>query len=69
MLAISPVGLVKHTTGQSIHDWGQQLDDPLADEWSKMKKDAQVTAKALAGTFLPSQFHGHGLLAPQGQSR
>jgi predicted anti-sigma-YlaC factor YlaD len=32
-LTLSPDGLVRQTTGLSIADWGQQLDEPLEKEW------------------------------------
>jgi hypothetical protein len=54
--ALSPEGLVQQTTGLSIADWGQQLDNPLEKEWSLLKEEAQATAGGLAGTFLPSKF-------------
>ena len=55
-LALSPDGLVQQTTGQSIADWGQKLDQPLEKEWLLLKEDAQAAAGGLAGTFLPSKF-------------
>ena len=55
-LALSPDGLVRETTGLSIADWGQQLDEPLEKEWLLLKEDAQAAAGGLAGTFLPSKF-------------
>lgn len=55
-LALSPEGLVQQTTGQSIADWGQKLDEPLEKEWLHLKEDAQAAAGGLAGTFLPSKF-------------
>ncbi len=55
-LSLSPDGLIQHTTGLSIADWGQQLDEPLEKEWMLLKEDARATAGGLAGTFLPSKF-------------
>jgi hypothetical protein len=54
-LSLSPDSLIQHTTGLSIADWGQQLDEPLEKEWILLKEDAQAAAGGLAGTFLPSK--------------
>lgn len=55
-LALSPEALVQQTTGQSIHEWGQQIDQPLEKEWMLLKEDAKAAFGGMAGTFLPSKF-------------
>ena len=54
-LALSPEALVQQTTGQGIHEWGEQLDQPLEHEWLLLKEDAKAAIGGMAGTFLPSK--------------
>jgi hypothetical protein len=53
-LALSPEAFVEKTTGLSIVDWGDQLDEPLEQEWTSLKEDAKAAIDGMTGTFLPS---------------
>ncbi|MDG1890125.1 MAG: hypothetical protein P8L18_02350 [Verrucomicrobiota bacterium] len=56
-LGLSTAALVQQTTGQSVRQWGQQLDQPLLEEWQLLKQHAVVASDGLAETFLPGKFY------------